>query len=373
MAAQNDGISLCLRRGTAGERPWAARWRSRYQGTTLAPDWRGNGLSASLQGRLAALRRDYRSATGTSFQHFFCPILRTDDEARLCRAHVINQKFDGADPAWTVQRADVDAWFGSLFEKDFLAIEQRGRPVAGEALLNRGLAQRFRPEITVDGQVVAHYPRRGRVPEAHTAVDVNIRDATVSLALRLTPSEVLASRGGEWEVRVQKDVRVQALVSVLKAAHLTMFHLLGYRYALSGGGRFLGMDVLGTLFLKSQGMERPASLTLAKHHLRQFSSMVRPVIEAPTETPGTITDRCVHFLMRGHEIWGCLVFVRTANHLHAAVVPILESPESASLFARFLESPAMRIETRMGRFGRHAVELSPSSQWIDWPEAPFDV
>ena len=336
-------------------------------------DWRGNGLSASLQRRLAALRRDYQSATGTSFQHFFCPILWTDDEARLCRAHVINQKFDGADPAWTVQRADVDAWFGSLFEKDFLAIEQRGRPVAGEALLNRGLAQRFRPEITVDGQVVAHYPRRGRVPEAHTAVDVNIRDATVSLALKLTPSEVLSSRGGEWEVRVQKDVRVQALVSVLKAAHLTMFHLLGYRYALSGGGRFLGMDVLGTLFLKSQGMERPASLTLAKHHLRQFSSMVRPVIEAPTETPGTITDRCVHFLMRGHEIWGCLVFVRTGNHLHAAVVPILESPESASLFARFLESPAMRIETRMGRFGRHAVELSPSSQWIDWPEAPFDV
>ena len=81
-----------------------------------------NGQAAA---RVKSLRVDFESVTGNPFQHFFCPILFKDERAQLCRAHVINRRFRNSYPARTNQRADVDAWFGTLFENDFLALEYK--------------------------------------------------------------------------------------------------------------------------------------------------------------------------------------------------------------------------------------------------------
>ena len=78
--------------------------------------------------RLDSLRADYEASTGLPFQYFFCPITWKDEDVPLCRAHVINKAFRGADRSWTVQRADVDNWFGSLFENDFLATDYNTNP-----------------------------------------------------------------------------------------------------------------------------------------------------------------------------------------------------------------------------------------------------
>ena len=46
--------------------------------------------------------------------------------------------------------------------------------------------------------------------------------------LKPTPSQRQAAQDGRAEISVDKDVRIHALVSLLKAAHLTLFHLMGY-------------------------------------------------------------------------------------------------------------------------------------------------
>ena len=88
-------------------------------------------MNGQVAAREKSLRVDFESVTGNPPQHFFlCRILFKDERAQLCRAHVINRRFRNSDPSWTIQRADVDAWFGTLFEDDFLALEYRdGRGV----------------------------------------------------------------------------------------------------------------------------------------------------------------------------------------------------------------------------------------------------
>jgi hypothetical protein len=50
-------------------------------------------MDREVQHKLETLRSDYREATGSSFSHFYCPILFRDQDAELCRAHIVNSAF----------------------------------------------------------------------------------------------------------------------------------------------------------------------------------------------------------------------------------------------------------------------------------------
>ena len=85
-------------------------------------------MNTQVKKRLEDLRSDHESVTGSPFKHFLCPILFRDDDTELCRAHVINKSFQESDRSWTVQRADVDAWYGSMFEADFWRSKRETSP-----------------------------------------------------------------------------------------------------------------------------------------------------------------------------------------------------------------------------------------------------
>ena len=246
--------------------------------------------------RLASLRADYAYVAGFPFEYFFCPILWKDEDSELCRAHVVNKAFPESDRSWTIQRADVDNWFGTLFENDFLSIKAKDQSVIGKAFSDKDTFRRFRPRLSVDGIEVDYYLAHGPVPETHTGGELVIDGRTVPIGIKLLPSEFQSLQEGTWIFDVVRDVRLAAFVSTLKAAHLSMFHMLGYRYALSAGGRFVGKTILGDLYLKSQGKERSRALSLAHDHCRPYVNMVRPVIEMPPGFCGTVTDHPSAFL-----------------------------------------------------------------------------
>ena len=323
--------------------------------------------------RLDSLRADYEAVAGSPFQYFFCPIMWKDEDVSLCRAHVINKAFRGTDRSWTVQRADVDNLFGTLFENDFLANELTDQPVIEQALTDKDFFRRFRPKLSVDDTDVGYYVAQGSLPPNHTGLEVDINGQIIQIGLKLSPSEVRSRLDGSWVFESAQDIRLSALVSVLKAAHLTMFHLQRYRFALSAGGYFVGKTVLGDLYLKTQGMERKRALMSAYEHCKPFANMVRPMIEVPSAFRGTVTDRLVYFLMSGQRPWAFVVFVRTGSETHAAVLPIMDNADSEARFFRFLESPSAIIEVRVGRLGLEEIEISDKSQAIEWPEARFDV
>ena len=76
--------------------------------------------------------------------------------------------------------------------------------------------------------------------------------------------------------------------------------------------------------------------------------------------------------MSGTRPWPYQVLAKTGDQRHAAVVPILEGPDSAALFCSFLEFPTRKIEVRAGGLNSYRVEMSSTVQTIEWLDAQFD-
>ena len=330
-------------------------------------------MNAQIQTRLDQLKLDYESVRNRPWRFFYCPILHKDEETELCAGHVINQALEDTDHSWTVQRKDVDNHYGTLFEGDFLALEQKVDLQVDEILTDRKLSRQFNPKIVIDGQSVDYYKPQGVVPKQHSDLYVDSSDGLVRLALKISPEEMEKVHGGRIQVTVDKDVRLAALASCLKSAHLTLFHLLGYRYALSYGGYTLGKEILSGFFLKTKEMNRQDALREAKIHFRKYQSLVRPVVQLSFNSEGTLTDNTLFLCVNGDKFWAFVVLVRTGTQLHGVLVPILDDAESAARFHRFLESPFPTLAVKIARMTKEGVwEIHPETKLMSWPPADLD-
>ena len=237
-------------------------------------------MDTALDRRLRDLRANYERVVGRPFVHFFCPLLFRDEDVELCRAHIINAAFSESN-ACTIQRKDVDNFYGAMFESDFVDLRHRGRPPV-DVVVDEVLSKRFRPKFVVEGREVDYYVPKGPVPGDHSPFVLDGKSGPIRIALKIHPNETRAFADSSWQIQIEKDVRIAAVVSVLKAAHLTLFNMLGYEYALSPGGHLLGRAVLGEFYLENRDRPRSNALARAVPHFRQFAHMVRPVVGAPT-------------------------------------------------------------------------------------------
>jgi hypothetical protein len=329
-------------------------------------------LDSDVEQKLHWLRSDYEAVVGHSFSHFYCPILYRDEDVELCKAHIINRSFEASSRKWTTQRKDVDNFFGSVFEGDFGAMKHHGGELSEKVLLDPDLSKQLRPKILLGGEEIQHFLAQGPVPRDFTEVVVAHSDGPVRLGLKIHPDDALAATGKGWEIAVEKDVRLPALASLLKAAHLTLFELLGYRYALSAGGHFLGRTVLGDFFLQHRGFSKAEVLLAAASHFGRFANMMRPVLDPPAENEGTITDHDV-FLCRctDETPWAFIVFVRTSDLLHAVVVPVLESASASERFVTFLRGDGCALRGNRCRFEGDKWLGARQSEVLTWPKADF--
>ncbi|MCX5824667.1 MAG: hypothetical protein NTY86_14490 [Deltaproteobacteria bacterium] len=325
-------------------------------------------MEKQLVGRVRYLRADFRDVVGKPFNHFYCPILFQDEETELCRAHIVNATFPGS-TRWTVQRKDVDNFYGRMFEADFVDIRHRGHK-PDEVLADLDLSKRLRPQVVVDGRRVEHYlVAKGPVPKQYSPFVVDGKSGPVRLALKIDPTETMTLADAHWQILVEKDLRIPALVSLLKAAHLTMFDMLGYRYALSPGGHLLGRDVLGEFYLANVGRSKPDVLTSARKYFRNLMHAVRPVLDGDSTLRGTAVDRRVYMCRTSGVNWGMIVLVRTATSLHAVLVPVFQDDVGAQLFGDFLDDSDECIEAYLTKYEGNRWMAAKESTVLAWPKA----
>ena len=168
--------------------------------------------------KLERMRLDYQTVVGRGVSHFYCPILFRDEPVDLCRAHIVNRAFPASDRGWTVQRKDVDNFYGRSFEGDFVDIVDLWSHTPEQIIGDRELTKRFRPKVLVDGETVPHFFAQGPVPGDFTEVVVGRSTGVTRLGLKIHPSE-LSAANKRFQILIEKDIRWQALVSLLKAAH----------------------------------------------------------------------------------------------------------------------------------------------------------
>src|SRR5258706_36038 len=129
-------------------------------------------MDSETQQKLAALRSDYQAHVGTPFSHFYCPILFRDDDVDLCKAHIVNAAFPDSTRRWTIQRSDVDNFYGSAFESDFVNIQYSGSHLADGIFVDRHLSKNLHPKIRIGDEDVEHFVARGPVPDYFTQTEV---------------------------------------------------------------------------------------------------------------------------------------------------------------------------------------------------------
>ena len=328
-------------------------------------------MDHSAQQQLDILRSDYQEVSGKTFLHFFCPMLFKDEDVALCRAHIVNESFPDSCRSWTVQRTDIDNFYGSAFESDFVDIQYRGQQLTDRVLRDPVLSRKLRPSIQIGGENVEHFVAAGPVPAQFTEVSVDGPNGPIRLGLKIRPDDALDT--SQWQITIEKDIRLPALASMLKAAHLTLFDMLGYRYALSAGGYFLGRNILGEFFLQNKGKSRAKVIANGLSHFREFANLMRPVLNPPADLRGTAADQFV-FVCRcdADTPWGIIVFVKTSNLVHSVLVPVLETDSAAARFMAFLRGDGCRIRANRCKFVGKNWYGAKNYEFLDWPTADIE-
>jgi len=317
--------------------------------------------------RLDALNADYTQIIGQPFSHFFCPVLFRDEDVPLCKAHIVNQAFPEAPLDWTIQRKDVDNFYGSIFESEFVVVQYSNR-THDEIFADKKLSKLFKPQILVDNKSVDYFVTGTEVPTDFTRLQFDNNGRIIQLGLKMSSEDFAAAKEKKWEMAISKDVRVSALISLIKAAHLTLFKILGYRYVFSAGGHFVGRHILGDFFLQNCGKPKPEVLANAHPFFQEFAHMARPIDSSEVNFQGTISDNQLLLCQKyGGIAWAVIVFVKTAHIANAVLLPFFDQPDSVVKFFNFLKDDNETIDVALMRFEQGHFELTRTTKII-WPK-----
>ncbi len=326
-------------------------------------------MKQSMKDELSRLNASYKAIVGRPFQHFYCPVLFRDEDTKLCKAHIINKTFRNSDKQWTIQRKDVDGFYGRIFESDFEIIQERGKYHPLDVLTNKKLSRKLRPKVVINGEHVEHYVPNGEIPVQHSLVIIGDNENQPQYAFKVSPDKIIDSLDGNWEIHIERDVRLAALPSLLKAAHLTLFKMLGYQYGLSLAGHFVGHDILGRFFIENHDKPKVEVLENAYEHFSEYINMVRPILPAPPEFEGTLSDRRLFLCMSGKQAWAFLILIKTGELLHAVLAPVFDDAENSARYLRFLKKPPATLEATFAQFTNDGWGISPNSNTFKWPDA----
>ena len=334
-------------------------------------------MSDEIDVKIKHLRNDFKRIKGYSFDYFFCPVLFKDEKTELCKGHIINQAFRNSARAWTVQRKDVDGFYGHNFESEFISLEyniEKLTPI--DVITNPILAKKLKPKILIDNQPVNFFPAKQNNQSNFTRIDIENNSKYANLVLKLRPEEVEAAINQNWEIEINTDLRLAALVSLIKLAHLTLFELLGYLYAYSSGGYFIGKQILGEFFIKNQGKAKAEIKENAYAFFQEFNNMVRPIESLSFNIKGTITDEILFVCKSNHAYWAFIVFIRTSKKFHSVIIPIFDQPENVALFMDFLKrDKETHITGNFCRFDKSKSywEIDKNSHELIWPRSQFTI
>lgn len=330
-----------------------------------------------LNAKRDKLNKDYFAITGRAFKYLFCPILYIDEDTELIVGHITNQALPvgkNEKRGWTVQRKDVDNLYGAI-ESDFVLIQYDEEDAFEEAFFKESLKQKFQPKLTLDGKEIGFFIAKGKgaIPEEFSTICFEMDSHSIDMAVKLPRTEVESNLDGTWEVEVSKDIQIQAIGTLLKAAHLTLFELIGYKYALSSGGYFIGHDVLGKFFHENSNQRKNDHIiTNAKKYFYEYIHLARPVQDMGIKFSGTLNDG-MFLLVQGHDrkYWGFIVLINTAGRLNAVLLPVSNSADSSAKYLNFLKNEQDILDIQVARFKNNKIEVDPTIYEIHWEKKLF--
>jgi hypothetical protein len=330
--------------------------------------------NVKLKNRIEEHRADFAKCVGKPFKHFHCPILNIDEETELQKGHIINEAFNNSPKSWVVQRKDVDGFYGAMFESDFEVIQHIGKRKSVEYFIDRKLYNNFCPKIFRGTTEVKHFPyRKGNIRQGFIPVNLdNGNGLLFPVCLEISAEELNhKDPKNSWSVQVGRDFRVAALVSLIKAAHLTLFSFFGYTYALSTTGNYVGPTILGKFFSQYKGETKKIVVKNAVIFFNEFRQIVRPASKIGQDGEGTLTNGKVLLCASSSgQPWGMVIFIKTGLLCNAVLLPFPNSHSALGVYDGFLKNDHNKINVFMGKFDKDKKnwEFDRKTKEMVWPK-----
>ncbi len=295
-------------------------------------------------------RADFEAALGKPFEHFYCPILDVDQPSKLCLGHIVNDSIEGSSKKVVLQREDVDNFYGSAFEADFVAFTEMVNASLDDAMIDPKLSKKAQPKLEMDGNPIETFPYSGNKAGEQILVRMQGADGrTRDFVMKIHQQDHAGLENRTFRLVVDRDFRITALVSLLKAAHLSLFHRLGYEYVFTAAGEYLGKGILGKFFHQAIQLGKAARVEAARKFFTPLCNMVRPMLNGTTGFNGFLDDGCGYVCLTGDEKPFALgVVVRTSEQLHSVLLPA--DPKVIHVYFGFLSEPPPELAIRMVRW-----------------------
>lgn len=282
---------------------------------------------------LERFRADYALLGDGPFKHFHCPILLKDEEVELCMGHVVNKSIPNCCRKTVVQRRDVDGFYGSLLERHFGIAMKAKRTDIGGMIFDPELRRDIPWRVKVAGQEIDVYEPIKHRSESHPIVQIQNADGGVlNLALKVAAQQL--PDAGSLQIVVDRSYVPEATASLLKAAHLTMFSIFGYRHVYSPSGLMVA-DVLRRFYEENHKRERKAQAEAAKVYFQEYAGMVIPL--------GGYNESLIRGSIEDHRFIRCVgssggwyalgVLIRTDTTMHVVLLPPDDATHMDTYFA----------------------------------------
>jgi hypothetical protein len=270
--------------------------------------------------------KDFSSLGDGPFDHFYCPTLLVDEETDLCLGHVINEAIPNCSRVTVPQRTDFDNFYGTVCESGISTfLEVHNLSADAHTILSDPQLRRKLPWILkLNGKTVKSYEVMDHKHPLHPTVEFRDRNGKVfTLAVKASGDEF--GKGGHFELVIDRDYQPEVIATLLKAAHLSQFAVLGYQHVFSAGGLMLA-DILRKFYLTQKDSPHKEAVAAMRAHFPKHAGMVMPLVGHDSSLlRGTVEDRRFMACWGSSGKWYALgTFVRTDNQMHVVLTPCVD-------------------------------------------------
>lgn len=144
--------------------------------------------------------------------------------------------------------------FTDLCLKSTSLLPCTNNPTAHEVIQNPQLRRDMPWHVQIEGKTVPHYV----VKEHKAPLDPGVSLETgpgefFNIALKVSNEVLLSAK--QIQIGVERNYIPEYTATVLKAAHLTLFHILGYRYVFGTAGLMLA-NILSKFYMENRKKDR---------------------------------------------------------------------------------------------------------------------
>lgn len=322
------------------------------------------------------LQNDFTRVEGKPFQHFYCPLMMSDEPTELCVAHVMPKCLPDTSRLCVIQRKDIDGFYGSYAEADFATMVEASKKGMNGIIRDRALLKKIKPSLHVGGKKVDYYPYQGTVAanQTHFTFQPNDGCHPVELVLKIPMAEALAAQSQPWSWIFEFDCTVATLVTLIKAAYLTLFRLHGYKWALSPGGKSIGYALLGEFFRENRSKEPEEIKAALRKTFLRYKNLVRPVksftpgLQSPgIQRKGTLNDfQSGVCIGASGQFFAEIILIRIAKHFFGVFLPAFDNATSAGAYFDFLQNSNETLRV-------HRTQFDPVNNKFHMEKNPMDV